>query len=294
MANILRLLHRLSGGAGAGSPAAVAPSGVIAINFDVGLGTPELWGSNGTAWKQLNSSGSAIAYATSADVITGTSAILTVNPAALAGAAKVISAGAADAGKYVRLDAAGLIDDTVVPKATGATVIAGTATDTFITPSVMKAASATTSLGVADAGKYVTLDAAGKIDSSILNLDVMEFKGTTLPTGAAPATPGKGDVWVITADGTMGAGWTGAAGTAMQAGDQLIYNGTAWTIVGGAQINPDAYVPLAGTAGVAGAAMTSGAILTMNPAATGNVVFNGATGTNFGSLDKCTIDAGMF
>jgi hypothetical protein len=149
-------------------------------------------------------------------------------------------------------------------------------------------------VGVADAGKLVKLDANGKLDPNLLALDVMQYKGTVVPAAAAPGTPSIGDVYVISADGTMGAGWPGATGTAMQAGDQLIYNGTGWDIVGGAQVNPDAYLPLAGTAGVPGAAMTSGAVVTMNPAASGNVVFNGATGTNFGALQRVIVDCGVY
>lgn len=291
--NIIRLLHRLAGSGGAGSPATVQPAGVVAINFDV-AGTKEMWASDGAAWHRLNPPGS-VPFATAAQVITGTSTTDAVNPASLAGAAAVVSAGAADAGKYVRLDAAGLVDDTVVPKATGAAVIAGTATDSFITPAAMEAASVVTSAGAADAGKYITLDANGKLDASILNIDAMEFKGTTLPTGAAPATPGRGDVWVVTADGVMGAGWTGATGTAMQAGDQLIFDGAAWQIVGGAQINPDAYIPLAGTAGVAGAALTSGAVITFNPAAANAIVMSGSTAAGtFGAVQRFLIDCGTY
>ena len=341
MANIIRHLHRLAGGAGAGSPATVSSSGVVAINFDVGVGTPELWASNGTAWKQLNPA-TTVTHSTSAQVITGTDTTTVIDPAGLAGASVVISAGAADAGKYVRVDAAGLIDDTVVPKATAADILTGTATDLFITPaelmadatatsagvadagkfvlydsngkldtsvftyatsaeiitgtdtaklfnaSVMAGAATVSSAGVADAGKYVRLDANGKIDSSILNLDAMEYKGGVDVTAAAPAAT-KGDVYIVTTGGTIAASFTGIAGATATAGDQLIYDGAAWQRVAGAT-DTSAYLPLAGTAGVAGAAMTSGAVIKMNPAAAGNTVLDAA----LGAIDNATIDCGTF
>jgi hypothetical protein len=164
--------------------------------------------------------------ATGAEVITGTDNAKTVTALALANASKVISAGAADAGKLVKLDAAGLVDDTVVPKASNAAVLAGSAGDVFITPAGLGASSVAASAGAADAGKLVKLTAAGKIDA------------TAMPT--------------------------------------------------------DLYVPLAGTAGVTGAAMDAGAVITMNPTATGNTVLNGATGANYGALDKFIIDCGTF
>jgi hypothetical protein len=340
--NIVRVKHRLAGAAG--SPGAVGQSGELALNFTTA--TPELWGSNGTSWVQLNPSS---AYATSAQVIAGTATGIAIDPAGLAGASAVVSAGVADQGKLVKLDGNGLVDDTVVPKATGATITTGTATDTFITPATLAAAGSATgglasankyvrfdanglldtsffdyatsaellanagtgtvnglvndnvlaasstvvSAGAGDAGKFVKLDATGKIDASVLNLDVMEFKGGLNVTAAAPAAPNKGDTYIVTTGGTIAASFTGLGGGTATAGDQFIWDGAAWVRVVGAT-DLTAYVPLAGTAGVAGAAMTSGSVLTMNPAATGNVVLNGATGANFGALDKFIIDCGTF
>ena len=228
--------------------------------------------------------------ATSADVTTGTVTDEFLTPASLAGAGVVTSAGAADAGKYVRTDATGLVDDSVVPKATSAAVATGTATDSFITPAglagsasaiggaaqadkyvrfdatgkldsavfdyatvvellgnagtgtvnglvnddILAKASTVVSAGAGDAGKFVKLDATGKISPSVLNLDVMEFKGGVDVTGAAPASPAKGDVYVVTTGGTIAAGFTGAAGGTAAVNDQLIFDGTNWVKVGGA------------------------------------------------------------
>ncbi len=229
MSNVIRLLHRLTGVAG--SPGSVQPSGVVAVNF-APSGTPELWASDGSAWKQLNPAGS-------------------------------------------------------VPFATGADVLTGTSTTTAVTPKALADSSVATSSGIADAGKFIKLDANGKIDTSVLSVDAMEFKSTVLPSAAAPASPNKGDVYLISADGTMGAGWTGATGTAMRTGDQLIWDGSAWQIVGGAQIDPSAYLPLAGTAGAVGAAMASGAVITMNPAAAGNTVIDAAGGAVTNAVINC-------
>jgi hypothetical protein len=213
----------------------------------------------------------------------------------LAGAAAVVSAGAADAGKYIRLDAAGLADDTVIPKALATDITTGTSTDTFITPAALEAASVVASLGAADANKYVTLDANGKIDPSVLSVDAMQYKGGADVTAAAPAAAALsvGDVYYVTTGGTVAASWTGAAGIVANTGDMMIWNGTAFDFVD-SSTDLSAYVPLAGTAGVAGAAMVSGAVITFNPAASGNVVLNGATGANFGALDKCIVDCGTF
>jgi hypothetical protein len=215
----------------------------------------------------------------------------------MAGNSVVVSAGAPDAGKLVNLDGNGLFDDTVIPKAVGTDVTALVpVNDLFLTPANLRAGSTVTSAGVADQGKYIRLDNNGKIDTSLLNVDAMELKAVIPPAAAAPAAPSKGDVYVISADGPMAAGWSGIApGTAMSAGDQLIYDGVVFQVVKGADINPALYVPVAGTAGIAGSSMDSGALITFNPTATGNVVLYGSTAVGtYGAVDRIICDCGTF
>ena len=313
MANIIRLLHRLAGGAGAGSPTTLAPSGAVSINFDTG-GKPELWASNGAAWQQLNPD-TAITTATSAQILTGTATGVYPDPLALAGARTTSSAGVADAGKYVVLDAAGKFDSSVLDAtalttslAPNTTTVSAGAADvgkyvvldatgkfdssvlgvTALTTS-LSTVTTSTSAGAADANKYVTLDASGKLDSSVLNIEAMEYKGGADATAAAPGTPGVGDTYVVTTGGTIAGSWTGIAGGTAGTGDMLIWNGTAWDqVVSNTDLS--AYVPLAGTAGVTGAAMASGSVLTMNPATALDVVLDGAGG----SISNSTINCGTF
>lgn len=324
MVNIVRHKHRLAGGGGTGSPTAAGQSGEISINFDVGAGTPELWSYDGAAWKRINPA-SAITTATSAQLITGTATGAYPDPAALAGAAVngtsagaadagkyvrldangfltpailgtnavATSAGAADAGKIVKLDAAGKIDASFQDLATAAEIAAGTANAGVVSADLLAAASVKTFGSVADDGKYVRVTTTGKIDPSLLPASAMEFKGSTAATAAAPGTPDVGDVYIVSTAGVFPASWTGIATQAGAVGDQLIWDGAAWQLIR-KDADLTAYVPLAGTAGVTGAAMTSGAVITFNPAASGNNVLNGATGTNFGAMDKFIIDCGTF
>lgn len=134
---------------------------------------------------------------------------------------------------------------------------------------------------------------AWKQVNASLAASVMEFKGTANPTAAAPATPDVGDVYLISTAGTFAGSWTGLAGQAGAVGDQIIYDGTNWNLVR-KDADMSLYLPLAGTAGVTGAAMTAGSVVTMNPTASGNTVLNGALGANFGAMDKFIIDGGTF
>lgn len=300
---------------GLGARALVSATGAPLAAGDVAAGqTMFVYLDNVSNTFRMASGGAAAApltYATAAEVVAGVEAGKPVSPAALAGAGIVASAGAADAGKYVRTDAAGLIDDTVVPKALGAAVITGTATDSFVTPAGLAAASSAVggvaqadkyvrfnstgtldsalfdyatsaelignagtgtvngainddiltksstvlSAGLADAGKFVKLDATGKISPSVLNLDVMEFKGGVDVTAAAPAAPDKGDTYIVTTGGTISAGFTGLGGGTAASGDQLIFDGTSWVKVGGS-----------------GGGATSAAAITTVPA--GNIAAN--------------------
>lgn len=320
MVNIVRQKHRLAGGSGA--PGAVGLAGELAVNFSV-AGSPELYGSDGASWIRLNNAAS---FASSSEVITGTDTTKTIAAAALSGASVLgisagvgdaskyvrldatgyldpglfggnitsTSAGAADAGKLVELDAAGKIDVSMLDLATAAEIQAGTGTTNLVEAAQLAAASITTFGSAADAGKYIRADANGKIDPTLLPISAMEFKGSVGGSAAAPAAVDTGDVYIVNAAGTLPASWTGAGGTAVGVGDQLIYDGTNWNVVQSA-VPTDLYVPLAGTAGVAATAMNVGAKITFDPTASMDVILEGskAAGT-FGSMDRFAIDCGTF
>lgn len=352
MTNVIRNKHRLTGSGGAGSPATVDPSGVIALNFDVGAGVPELWASDGSSWKRINSA--ALTYATSSDIITGTDTVKTFNASVMAGASVLgITAGVADASKYLRLDANGqiasgvvsgvvtttgaadagkviktdsnglldmtLLGSNAVNTSTGATdagklvkldangQVAGTMLDYataleiqnnagtgtingIVNDDKLSAASVKTFGSTADNGKFVRVTTTGKIDPSLLPASAMEFQGTTSAAGAPPASPGVGDVYLVSTAGTFGVSWTGISGKAAVIGDQIVWDGSAWNLIQTANPDLSGYLPLAGTAGVAGSAMASGAVIKMNPATAGDIVFD----ANGGALDGAVIDGGTF
>jgi hypothetical protein len=61
---------------------------------------------------------------------------------------------------------------------------------------------------------------------------VLVFRGTLAPTATAPATPATGDVYVMTAPGTMAASWTGVAGRLVVKGENIAWDGTEWESLG--------------------------------------------------------------
>ena len=111
------------------------------------------------------------------------------------------------------------------------------------------------------------------------------YKGTIAANAAPPASPASGDVWILNTAGTItGAGWGTLAGTAVNAGDMLIYAGTSWDHVGST----------AGTGGVTG--VTGTAPVTVTGTAGAPVVgVSGATTAAAGVVqlaDAAAITAG--
>ena len=99
------------------------------------------------------------------------------------------------------------------------------------------------SAGSGDAGKLVALAFNGKIDPSMVTVTVGGHKGAIDATAAVPAgTYIPGDYFINTTAGALHASWGPAGGTAIAAGQQLIYNGSAWDLVG----TGAAYLPLSG------------------------------------------------
>jgi hypothetical protein len=85
----------------------------------------------------------------------------------------------------------------------------------------------------ADAGKLVKTASTGKIDPTFITSITGKYRGTTNATTTAPAGPFvAGDYYVNTATGLAHASWGLPAGTNVAPGQQLVYNGAAWDVIG--------------------------------------------------------------
>jgi hypothetical protein len=73
----------------------------------------------------------------------------------------------------------------------------------------------------------------------------MTFKGTIDPTAPPPPTPAVGDYYFANKAATLGATWTGIAGTHIKANDSLMFDGTNWHS-GPAEADLDSFVSKAG------------------------------------------------
>ena len=190
MASVIRNKHRLSGGGGAGSPTTVDPSGALSLNFDVGTSTPELWGSDGTAWKRLNPVAAAPTIGNAALPGGATGSKTGIGAAWTAFGSKptdpiIIASFAGSA--YIKTGAGGNDSDwtslgSATSFATLADITTGTDTTKAINPAVLRAAAPNTSGGAGDVDKLARLDAAGKLDVSFL---------PTTSTGGAAADANK-------------------------------------------------------------------------------------------------------
>jgi hypothetical protein len=122
----------------------------------------------------------------------------------------------------------------VVQLADAAAVAAGTAgrvVDAALLKTSIPTASAT-QLGLVKVGTNLAIDATGILSAKVAG--ALVFQGSTAPTAAPPASPTKGDVWVMSAAGTLAAGWTGVAGTAVAIHELLVWTGAEWTLMGSA------------------------------------------------------------
>ena len=178
MSVVVQVKHRAVGGGGAGSPTGASLPGELAVNFDV-TGAPELWGSDGTAYKRLNPPATAPTVGTSSLPGGVAGAKAGIGAAWAAFAAKpsdpiVIATFAGTA--YVKTGAgAADVDWTALGSATtfasDAEVVAGTVTDKAIAPKGLKAAGLATpsATATADAGRLPALGADGKLNSGFLH-----------------------------------------------------------------------------------------------------------------------------
>jgi len=224
-------------------------------------------------------------FATAAEINAGSDGVKSLTPRFYRDATVNASSGAADANKYPRLNASGKIDDTMLPaalvKAVAADVITGTNDAKYLTALALRGATIQTGSTAAAVDKIPRLNSAGKIDSSMLPAAQSQFKGTIDPAVAPIASPNAGDYYYVSRNGALVAAWgAGLAGTAVKANDQLIYDGTKWSIISNT-VDLTGYLPLVGSADMTGA-------ISWTIAQTGEV-FN----TNGGSI-SAVVDAGPY
>lgn len=85
------------------------------------------------------------------------------------------------------------------------------------------------------AGNNVTISPAGGTGEVTINstpVSAFNYKGVIDATTQTPPTPALGDFWINSTDGTVVAGWAGAAGEAINANDRLFYNSSnTWDII---------------------------------------------------------------
>ena len=77
---------------------------------------------------------------------------------------------------------------------------------------------------------------ASELQTFIQGGDAVTYRGTAnftaTPVGQInPAVPATGDVYINTTAGTVDGNWTGAAGSATDVGDRIIWDGSAWELI---------------------------------------------------------------
>ena len=104
--------------------------------------------------------------------------------------------------------------------------------------------------GAGSAGLSIQLDAAGRIDISMMPTSLtssLQYRGTFNPTPALeyPASPAVGDMYVLHASHT----WAGGSlmGENGNVGDSLIYDATGWSLVGASNASLDPLLPRDGS-----------------------------------------------
>lgn len=250
-------------------------------------------GGNDADWTAL---GAATSFATAAEVATGTNASKAISPALLRGAAVNVPTGGAgpvagDLNKIVSLNGSGQIADMFIPKlvSTDGTVLqTGVAVNAFLTAAGLRAATVNLSAGTGDHDKIPRLNASGKLDPSFMPANATRLAGTIDPTATALPTPAPvaGNMYFTSKAGAVNAIYTGIpAGTTAAVGDTMIYDGAKWYLLA-ETTDLSAYVPLAGTALMAGNIVWAGA----NTVKAGATIINGKGGT----IDLVVIDGGTF
>ena len=300
MSSVIRVKRRLTGGSGA---PAVGVEGEVALNFSAGSTvTPELWAHGGPAgWLRVNPATvtQSLVFGTAgADVGAAYTAWAAVPGNALTGDVVVASWGTPTQAYVLTNKAAAGAAASWTPLggavdyATSAEVITGTEALKSLSPKNLADASVNGGVApvVADAGKYVRVDANGKISPALLPVDPINLKGAIAPTAAAPTTPTKGDSYFLNAAGVFPASWTGIATQNGKIGDRVIYDGAAWHLIPNS-VDLASYLPLAGgtMADTARVTFAVPAAAATTPAAR----IDGGDATK-SALDNFTVDAGTY
>ena len=121
------------------------------------------------------------------------------------------------------------------------------------------------SVGGADAGKLIKLDASGHLDITMLPVSAIRQKGGMDPAVAPPAGPTDGDMYFLNRDGLFNAGYPFAPKEG-QSGDVVIYANGKWNHIP-ASTDMSGYVAKTGSL-MTGALTLSGAPTAANHAAT--------------------------
>jgi hypothetical protein len=180
--------------------------------FQPANGPAYIWSAALNAWNPANVSG--VTYATAAELLAAIDTGITIDPKTLGEDSVASSAGAADASKWVRLNANGIVDPTMLPQgqnilfATTQDVMDGTDQTKAISPNAIFSASAVRSSGATDSGKYVRLSIDGKLDASMYD------SGTPTFADAAEINTGTEAAKSIAPDQLRAASITTSAGSA--------------------------------------------------------------------------------
>lgn len=114
--------------------------------------------------------------------------------------------------------------------ASSAEIIAGTSTAKNISPKGLAdaAVSSLSATPANDANKYIRLGANGLLDSRLLDISPLAFKGTVNPSDPPPSGAVQGSLYFAANDALPNSGYGFPPNTVTTAGDALIYDGTKW------------------------------------------------------------------
>jgi len=142
-------------------------------------GPAYIWSALLNSWNPANVSG--VTYATTVQLIDAIDTGITIDPKTLGEGSVISSGGIPDALKWVRLNADGKVDPTMLPAtqtvsfATSVEVESGTDTTKVISPDALAGAATSFSSGIPSNGKYVRLGSDGKISPSMYDGGVVDY-----------------------------------------------------------------------------------------------------------------------
>ena len=301
MSNSLQFKRRINGASG--SPSTVgALEGEIAFNAPGAAGTtgkPDMFFFDGTGWRTVNPSVTVTSQSINLGATGNIGAAYTTwatTPANKITGDVVIATFGSPAASYILTtpSAPGVVGSWTALG--GATTFAtqpqahtGTDTASALNPATLRGETTVKSAGAADADKLPRLDAAGKLDSTVLPVVASTVRGAVDVTVAKTGTTAyhTGDIIFASKSGAIFADYPLAAGSATSAvsGDALVYDGTKWHVIP-STVDLAAYVPLAGTNLMAGKVLWG----TAHAGTTPTIMLD----LNGHSLDRSVIDAGTF